>query len=130
MIYEATTTTETSYVLYYCSAISKGRTSNPRHFGLKLAARQMFRGWAAARPSSSHFQKIPARPGPAHHLFKILGPARLGPSHGNEAHETRALYGSAGQLRGPARGFEGPAHGPAHVLPVLKGAGAYANVIL
>ena len=73
-------------------------------------ARQFFRGWAAARPRPSHFQKFPARPGPAHHFFKSLGPPRPGPSHSNEAHKTRALYGSARQLRGPARGFEGPAH--------------------
>ena len=50
-------------------------------------ARQIFRGWAAARPSPSHFQIFTARPGP---------------SHGSEAHETRALYGLARQLRGPA----------------------------
>ena len=40
--------------------------------------------------------------GPAHHFFKRLGPARPGPSYGSEAHETRALYGPARQLRGPA----------------------------
>ena len=48
-------------------------------------ARQIFRGWAATRPSSSQFQKFTAR----------LGPAGPGPSHGSEAHETRALYGPA-----------------------------------
>ena len=40
---------------------------------------------------------------------KIHGPALPGPSHGSEAHETRALYG-------PARQIHGPAHRPAHVL--------------
>ena len=39
-------------------------------------ARQTFRGWAAARPSPSHFQKFTARPGPAHHFLQSLGPAR------------------------------------------------------
>ena len=41
---------------------------------------QNFRGWAAARPSPSHFQIFTARPGPDHQLFKSLGPAQLGPS--------------------------------------------------
>ena len=49
------------------------------------------------------------RPGPAHHFFKRLGPARAGPQHGSEAHEARALHE-------PACGFDRPAHGPAHVL--------------
>ena len=31
-------------------------------------AHQIFRGWATARPSPSHFQKFTARPGPAHHM--------------------------------------------------------------
>ena len=31
-------------------------------------AHQFFRGWAAARPSPSHFQRFTARPGPAHHM--------------------------------------------------------------
>ena len=65
-------------------------------------AHHIFRGWAAARPSPSHFQQIPARPGPAHQVFKSLGPARPGQSHASEAHDTRALYGPARQLRGPA----------------------------
>ena len=73
-------------------------------------AHQFFRGWAAARPSPSHFQKLTARPGPAHPFFKRLGPARPGPSHGSEAHETWTLYGPARKLRGSARGFDGPAH--------------------
>ena len=72
--------------------------------------RQIFRGWAAARPSPSHFQKLSARPGPAHHFIKRLGPARSGSSHGSEAHEIQALYRPARQLREPARGFDGPAH--------------------
>ena len=55
-------------------------------------AHHNFRGWAAARPGPSKFQRIgrgPARPiifskvsagpGPAHHIFKSLGPARPGP---------------------------------------------------
>ena len=39
-----------------------------------------FRGWAAARPSPSHVQVSTARPGPAHHICKRLGPAWPGPS--------------------------------------------------
>ena len=41
-------------------------------------ARQLLRGWAAARPSPSHFQKSPALPGPAHQIFLMCrpGPAR------------------------------------------------------
>ena len=45
--------------------------------------------------------------GPAHYFFERLGPARPGQSRGSDAHETRALYGPARQLRGPARGFVG-----------------------
>ena len=37
-----------------------------------------------------------------------------------EAHETRALYGSARHCCGPARGFDGPDHGPAHMFFVIK----------
>ena len=47
-----------------------GRTRRPR------PARQIFRGWAAARPSPSHFQKFTARPDPSHHFFPSLGPAQ------------------------------------------------------
>ena len=46
------------------------------------------------------------RPGPARRIFKISRPgkvsARPGPSHGSEAHETRAVHSPARQLRGPA----------------------------
>ena len=51
-----------------------------------------------------------ARPGPAHQIFRGWAAARLGPSHDSAAHETRTLYGPAQQLRGPARGFDGPDH--------------------
>ena len=51
------------------------------------------------------FSEDGLRPGPAHHFLKRFGPARPGPSHGSEAHETRAIYGPARQLCGPARGF-------------------------
>ena len=85
--------------------------------------RQIFRGWTAARPGPSNFQRMgrgpaqpitfskrhgPARPGSS--FFRSLGRPRPGPSHSSESHETRALYGPARQLRGPARGFDGPAH--------------------
>ena len=43
-------------------------------------AHQNFRVRAAARPSPSQFQFLPARPGLAHQFFKRLGPARPGPS--------------------------------------------------
>jgi len=62
-------------------------------------ARQIYRGSAAARPII--FSNASARPGL---------------SRGSEAHKTRALHGPAQQLLGPARGFDRPAHGPAHVL--------------
>ena len=68
-------------------------------------AHQIFRGWAAARLSPSHFQKFAARPGPS-----FFHKSRPGPSHDSAAHETRTLYGPAQQLRGPARGFDGPDH--------------------
>ena len=42
-------------------------------------AHQIFRGWAAVRPSPSHFQNVTARPGPAHHFSEVsAGP---GPAH-------------------------------------------------
>ena len=44
-------------------------------------AQQVFRGWAAARPSPSQFQKFMARPGPSHHFFISLGPVAHGPAH-------------------------------------------------
>ena len=50
------------------------------------------RGWAAARPSPSHLQKVTARPGPSLFPKSRPGPARPGPSHGTEVHETRGLY--------------------------------------
>ena len=83
-------------------------------------------GCGPARPIN--FSEDGPRPGPAHHNFKNSrpgpsyfqksrpGPARHDPSHGSEAHETRALHGPVRQLRGPARRF----HGPAHVLSRTK----------
>ena len=68
------------------------------------------------RPGPAHHIFKNSRPGPAHHFFKSLDPARPGPPHGSEAHETRALYGPARQLRGPARGFDGPARAVAHEM--------------
>ena len=41
---------------------------------------------------SVNFSEDGPRPGPAHHIFKFSLPS---PSHGSEAHETRALYGPA-----------------------------------
>ena len=64
-------------------------------------AHQLLRRWAAAGPAHHVFNH--SRPSPVHHFFKRLGPARPGPSHGSEAHETRAL------------------NGPAHVLSRTKG---------
>ena len=54
------------------------------------------------RPGPVHHIKKQSRPGPAYHVFKSLGPAWPAPSHGSEAHDTRALYRPARQLRGPA----------------------------
>ena len=72
--------------------------------------------WAAARPGPSIFQRMGHGPAQPITFSKIQGPARPDPSHGSEAHETRALYGPARQLRRPVRRFDGPAHEPAHVL--------------
>ena len=92
---------------------------SPSNFHLmsRGPAHQFLREWAAARPSLSHFQKFTARPGPLD--FQICRP---GPVHdiGGEAHETRALYGLARHSCGPARGFDGPGNGPAHVLSRTK----------
>ena len=74
-------------------------------------------GRGPAQPITFSTGHGPARPGPAHHFFKSLGPARPSPSHCSEARETRALYGPARQLRGPA-----------HVLCSTKGSCAYADV--
>ena len=79
-------------------------------------AHQILIWWAAARSGPSIFQRMGRGPAQPITFSKIYGPARPGPSHGSEGHETRALYGPARQLGGPARGFDGPAHGPAHVL--------------
>ena len=51
---------------------------------------------------------MPARPGPANDI-------------GGEAEETRALYGLARHFCGPTGEFDGPGHGPAHVLSRTKG---------
>ena len=102
-------------------------------------ARQNFRGWAAARPGPSKLPRIgrgPAQPitfskihGPARPFFFFgLGPARPGPIHDSEAHQTRALYEPARQLCRPFRGFDRLAHGPARVLSRTKDACAYADV--
>ena len=53
------------------------------------------------------FSKVSARPGPAYHM-------------GARPIRTWALYGPARQLRRPARGFDGPVNGPAHVLSRTK----------
>ena len=68
-------------------------------------AHQFFRGWAAARPSPSHFQKLTARPGPADRM--AARPMRHG------------LY------------MARPDHyvGRPMCYPVLKSACAYADVI-
>ena len=81
---------------------------------------------AAARPGPSFFQSVGLAPAQPVTFTKHVDPARLityskvwalpGPSHGSEEYETRALYGLARQLREPAREFDGPAHGPAHLL--------------
>ena len=60
-------------------------------------------------------------------VSKTHGPARPGPSHGSETHETQDLLGLARQLRGPGCGFDGPAMGRLMCCPVLKGACAYAD---
>ena len=79
-------------------------------------------GWAGpagpTRPIS--FSEDGPRPAQPITVSNIHGPARRGPSNGSEVHETRALYRPAQQLHGPARGFDGPAHGPAHVLSRTK----------
>ena len=94
-------------------------------------AHQISRGSAAARPGPSVFQRIgrgPAqriasskisRPGPSD-LSRVS--ARPGPAHdiGGEGHETRALFRLAHHFCGPVCGFDGPGHGPAHVLPHTK----------
>ena len=84
-------------------------------------ANQFFGGRAAARPDPSIVSEDRLRPCPAHRILNQIGPARPGPSilqicrpsptNGirSEAHETRVS-------NGPARGFEEPAHGPAHQL--------------
>ena len=64
----------------------------PRH----SPAHHFFRGWAAAQCSPSHFQSCTAWPAPAHDIGRGLGSVR--------------------HFRGPARAFDGPEHGPAHVL--------------
>ena len=78
---------------------------------------QIFRGWAATRRSPSHFQKLTARLGPAHHFFRTsLGPARPGLVHHMAARPMRhGLY-----MGRPDNYVHGLAHGPAHVLSRTK----------
>ena len=78
-------------------------------------ARQSFRGWAAARPSPSHFQKFTARP----IIFSKVS-ARPGPAHHMAArHMRHGLY----------VGRPDNIVGRPVCCPVLKGACAYADVI-
>ena len=78
---------------------------------------QIFRGWAATRRSPSHFQKLTARLGPAHHFFRTsLGPARPGLVHHMAARPMRhGLY-----MGRPDNYVHGLAHGPALVLSRTK----------
>ena len=94
-------------------------------------ARQIFRGWVAAMPGPSNFHRMGRGPTQPIIFSKIHGPGRPGssffqmsppgpdPSHGSEAHDTRALYGLARQLCGPARVFDGP--GRVNGLVAVKG---------
>ena len=83
-------------------------------------------GRGQAQPPS-HLKKLTARPGPL--FFISLSPARP-ITHGSEAHETRVLYGQALQIRRPAGGFGGRPMNRPMCCPVLKGACAYADVIV
>ena len=74
------------------------------------------RSWTG-RPINFSCDGPGPRPGPAHEIFKYAGPDH---DMGGEAHETRALYGLAYHFCGPARGFDGAGHGPAHVLSRTK----------
>ena len=76
-------------------------------------AHQNFRRWAAARPSPSHFQKFKARPDPTHHM--AARPMR----HGLYMGRPDNYVGRPVDLTGRPM-----------CCPVLKGACAYADVIL
>ena len=115
-------------IIFSCRGARPGRAIKLSKDGPHPARPIKFsRRWA--RPGPSYFQKMgrdPAQPiefqilptqsGSAPPI--ILEICRPGPAHDirSEAHETRALNGSARHLCAPARGFKGPAHGPFHVL--------------
>ena len=90
-------------------------------------ARRIFRGWAAARPGPSNFQRMGR--GPAHHFFKVS--ARPGPAHHMAARPMRhGLYmGQPDNYVGRPVDLKGRLMGRPMCCPVLKGACAYANVI-
>ena len=83
-------------------------------------ASQFFRGWPAARPSPSSFNF--SWPGPAQPINFSNVSARRGRPMIFAARPMRhGVYtGRPAISCGPARGFEGPAHGWAHVLPRTK----------
>ena len=95
-------------------------------------ARRIFRGWAAARPGPSNFQRMgrgPAQPitfskihGPARPIIFPKVSARPGPAHHMAARPMRhGLYMGRpdNYVRRPVD-FDGPAHEPAHVLSRTK----------
>jgi len=62
-------------------------------------ARQISRGWAAARPSPSHFQNFTGRPGPAHHM--AARPMRHGLYMGRPNYYVGRPVGLTGRPKGP-----------------------------
>ena len=89
-------------------------------------AHQIFRGWAAARPSPSHCQKFTARPGPldlyaspARPMTLAAGPMRRGLYTGWPAHSV-----------GRPVDLTGRATGRPMCCPILKAEGICADVFL
>ena len=89
-------------------------------------AHEVFIKCAAARPGASIRYRMgrgPAQPiafskldSPVHEISNMSARPGLAYDTGGEAHETRVVYGPIRHFRGPARGFNDPGHGQAHVL--------------
>ena len=90
-------------------------------------AHQFFTGWAAARPSPSHFQKFTTRPDPANWIFKYVGPARP-MTLAARPMKHRLYTGRPAISVGRPVDLTGRATGRTMCCPVLKGGGICADV--
>ena len=94
-------------------------------------SRHMFRGWAAARPGPSKFERMGRGPAQPITFLKNLGPNRPVPHHMAARPMRHGLYtGRPDNYVGRPVDLTDRRMGRSMCCPVLKGACAYADVMI